>query len=253
MGSEAIGENAGVITLSTGEIDADDAYLKRSRVEQAPPAGRYVYLEVSDTGSGMDLETQQRIFDPFYSTKFTGRGLGMSAVFGIVRGHRGAIMVDSVVGRGTTIRVLFPAADIKEKAVGNEDVMQKETAAVSLDGRVLVVDDEELIRDVCKSMIEHFGLTVLTAVDGEDAVEIFREHHDGIDCVLLDLSMPRMDGLTAMEELLLIKPGIKIILSSGYNEQDAVQQFSGKGLAGFIQKPYAPEKLRKALEKCLRK
>lgn len=251
--SEAIGEDTGVITLSTGEMDCDEAYLRGSRAVEVPPAGRYVYFEVSDTGSGMDAETQQRLFDPFFSTKFTGRGLGMSAVLGIVRGHRGAIMVDSVTGKGTTIRVLFPATVIKEKAADNEAIVQKETTDVPLEGRVLVVDDEEFIRDVCKSMIEHFGLSVLTAEDGEDAVEIFREHHAGIDCVLLDLSMPRMDGLTAMKEMLFIKPGIKIILSSGYNEQDAVQEFSGKGLAGFIQKPYDPEKLRKALEKCLRK
>ncbi|MBI5665792.1 MAG: PAS domain S-box protein [Nitrospirae bacterium] len=107
--SEAIGENTGVIMLSTGEMECDETYLRGSRTDEVPKAGRFVYLEVSDTGSGMDVETQQHMFDPFYSTKFTGRGLGMSAVFGIVRSHRGAIMVDSVMGRGTTIRVLFPA------------------------------------------------------------------------------------------------------------------------------------------------
>jgi two-component system cell cycle sensor histidine kinase/response regulator CckA len=223
--------------------------LKRSRIEDVPHAGRFVYLEVSDTGVGMDEQTQQRLFDPFFTTKATGRGLGMSAILGIVRGHAGAIIVESAVGKGTTIGILFPAIKgaqtAKDSAVSAPPIAALRTAVT---GTVLVVDDETIVRDVCKEMVESFGIRVLTAVDGRDAIEVFRQNADRISCVILDLSMPNMDGMTTLKELIRIKPDVKVILSSGYDEQDSIRRVSGQGQAGFIQKPYTLTNLRDALE-----
>ena len=248
--SEAIGESAGRITITTGAQDCDAQCLRRNRIEDAPPAGRFVMLEVSDTGCGMDEQTQQRLFDPFFSTKAKGRGLGMSAILGIVRGHRGAVFVESGPGRGSTIRILFPAlaeAPAVKDAAANANVADARTS--SLNGTVLVVDDEEIVRNVCKEMVQSFGMQVLTASDGRDAVEMFRNSPGKISHVILDLTMPNMDGMTAFKELVRIRPGVKVILSSGYNEQDSIQRISDQGIAGFIQKPYSLAKLREALEK----
>src|SRR3990172_9613307 len=248
--SEAIGESAGRITITTGAQDCDAQCLRRNRIEDAPPAGRFVMLEVSDTGCGMDEQTQQRLFDPFFSTKAKGRGLGMSAILGIVRGHRGAVFVESGVGKGSTIRILFPAlaeAPAVKDAAANANIADAGTSA--LNGTVLVVDDEEIVRNVCKEMVQSFGMQVLTASDGRDAVEMFRNSPGKISHVILDLTMPNMDGMTAFKELVRIWPGVNVILSSGYNEQDSIQRISDQGIAGFIQKPYSLAKLREALEK----
>lgn len=248
--SEAIGEEAGMITLATGVQECDAQCLKQSRVDDVPGAGRFVFLEASDNGCGMDEETLQRLFDPFFTTKAMGRGLGMSAILGIVRGHRGAIMVDSAINRGTTIRILFPALQgAQAVSEGPVDARESEAAASAMSGTVLVVDDEEIVRNVCKEMVVALGMRVLTAVDGRDAVDLFAKHADHIDLVILDLSMPNMDGMTAFQELVRIRPGVKVILCSGYDEQDSLQRLSGQGLAGFIQKPYSLAKLREALEK----
>src|SRR3990172_1704033 len=248
--SEAIGESAGRITITTGAQDCDAQCLRRNRIEDAPPAGRFVMLEVSDTGCGMDEQTQQRLFDPFFSTKAKGRGLGMSAILGIVPSHRGAVFVESGPGKGSTIRILFPAlaeAPAVKDAAANANIADAGTSA--LNGTVLVVDDEEIVRNVCKEMVQSFGMQVLTASDGRDAVEMFRNSPGKISHVILDLTMPNMDGMTAFKELVRIWPGVNVILSSGYNEQDSIQRISDQGIAGFIQKPYSLAKLREALEK----
>jgi CheY-like chemotaxis protein len=174
----------------------------------------------------------------------------MSAILGIVRGHRGAVFVESGVGRGSTIRILFPAL-AEAQAVKNAAAVGHDAGAgtSALSGMVLVVDDEEIVRNVCKAMVQSFGMQVLTASDGREAVEVFRQNADGIGLVILDLTMPNMDGMTAFRELVRIRPGVKVILSSGYNEQDSIQRMSGTGLAGFIQKPYTMTGLREALEK----
>jgi len=174
----------------------------------------------------------------------------MSAILGIVRGHGGALFVESGPGRGTSIRILFPALENRRAASGAAAGSHAaDSGASAVKGTVLVVDDEEIVRMVCKEMVEAMGLPVLTAVDGRDAVEVFTSHRDSISHVILDLSMPNMDGMTAFTELVRIKPGVKVIMSSGYDEQESIQRMSGRGIAGFIQKPYSLTNLREALEK----
>jgi len=247
--SEAIGEASGVIVVATGVQECDKARLRQNRIGVVPPPGRFVYLDVSDTGCGMDDETRQRLFDPFFTTKAQGRGLGMSAILGIVRGHGGAIFVDSAVGRGTSIRVLFPAVEGPRSRKDAPGRFADDAGALAPGGTVLVVDDEESVRTVCREMVESLGLPVLTAVDGRDALEVFARNAEAISHVILDLSMPNMDGMAALQELVRIKPGVKVILSSGYDEQESIQRASGRGLAGFIQKPYSLKSLHDALEK----
>jgi PAS domain S-box-containing protein len=254
--SEAIGKSAGVITLSTFVQDCDEAYLRNSRLDEKPLPGRFVCLEVSDTGSGMDANTMQLLFDPFFTTKAMGRGLGMSAMLGIMRSHKGAIVVDSVLGQGTAIRVLFPAAvqseDINESAKAQDAAIKIESLAAQLRRTVLIVDDEELILDVCKEMLVNLGFSVVIAENGLEAVEIFKRQASDIDCVILDLSMPKMDGIAAFGEIIRIKPDAKVILSSGYHEEEASGQFPDKKPAGFIQKPYTFNNLRSAIDRILK-
>lgn len=250
--AESMGEAGGLVTLTTAETTCDDHFLEQSMLQEKPAAGRFVCLEVTDTGCGMDEETKQRLFDPFFTTKFTGRGLGMSAVSGIVRGHGGAIVVDSEAGKGTTVRVLFPVAATEQPAAAaGADVPAAPSgqARPAMAGAVLVVDDEEMIQRLGKTMVERCGFQALTAADGLEAVAVFQEHVEEIVCVLLDLTMPRMNGVDAFKEMRRIRPGVKVILSSGYNEQEAIQQFAIQGLAGFIQKPYRLQNLRAELER----
>jgi PAS domain S-box-containing protein len=233
--SEAIGDSNGAISVTTGVVEADRASISGSYLNEDVPEGRYVYLEVLDTGSGMDAKTQEKIFDPFFTTKFIGRGLGLAAVLGIVRGHRGVIQVSSDPGRGTTFKVLFPCVgDLA--AVRAEQPIMVESAGPG--ATILVVDDDEAVRDVLKPMLEAAGYRVLTAADGREGVGVFRQHCDEISLVLLDMTMPHMDGKAAFREMRSIRSDVWVILSSGYNEPDATRQFADNGLTGFIQKPY---------------
>ncbi len=237
--SEALGEDSGVITLETGEFFADREYLASTYMDDDLEPRRYVVLEVSDTGGGMDEETRSKIFDPFFTTKFTGRGLGLAAVLGIVRGHHGAIRVVSESGSGTSFKILFPPSE--QAAVVPETGSEEPDFRGS--GRVLVVDDEDLVRRVAKRSLEGVGFSVLLAADGAEAVEAFRRDGAAIDAVLLDMTMPRMGGEEAYREIRRLHPDVKIILSSGFSEQDAVRRFSAEGLAGFLQKPFKPRQL----------
>ncbi len=242
--SEAIGRSSGVIALSTGAMHCDRATLDGFDQRVGAGAGDsmaegvYVVLEVRDTGCGMDAETIWKIFDPFFTTKFTGRGLGMSAVLGIVRGHGGALEIASEPDEGTTCKVFFPANEhpgndlkIKKKETGERREWRGS-------GTILLVDDEAPVRTVGKWMLERLGFSVLTASGGRQALKNLAAHSDEIVCVLLDLTMPHMDGEEAFYEMRRLQPDITVILCSGYSEEDVTPRFVGNGPAGFIQKPF---------------
>ena len=233
--AEAVDGGKGAITVSTSAMNCTPAYLKGTFLDENQSKGRYVYFEVADNGHGMDEETKARIFDPFFTTKSAGRGLGLAAVLGIVRGHRGAIKVYSESGQGTTVKVLFPCTELP--AV---ETIRRELDVTNWrgSGTVLAVDDEETILNLLGLILEEAGFKVLKARDGEEAVELYRRRADDITLVVLDMAMPRMNGEETFRELRLINPDVRVILSSGYNEQDATIRFVGKGLAAFIQKPY---------------
>jgi PAS domain S-box-containing protein len=248
--SDAIGNQDGIITVNTGVIHADRSYLSEAFLDDNLPEGDYVFLEVSDTGCGMDAETKARIFDPFFSTKFTGRGLGLAALLGIVRGHRGAIKVYSEINRGSTFKVLFPAGEGAAKT-------QRQRGMSALEGwqgtgKVLVIDDEEGVRSVSRMILQRYGFDVLTAHDGVEGVQMFKENAPDLVLVLLDMTMPRMSGEEVFSEIRAIRKDIPVILTSGFSEQEATSRFIGRGLAGFIQKPFQVsvlvEKVRRTLK-----
>ena len=245
--SDAIGDREGTIRLATSVAELDRPYLDQLYHGQDLSPGTYVALEVSDTGSGMSTEVQGRIFEPFFTTKVTGRGLGLSATLGILKGHHAGIRIYSEPGRGTTFRLLFPAC----ATCSGEDAPRESARVPRQVGTVLLVDDEQMIREAAGAALESLGLKVLTAVDGLDAVEVFTREKDTIDLVLMDLTMPHMDGREAFQHLRRLHPGVPVILSSGYNEQESIQQFLGRGLAGFLQKPYTLQALERAVQEAL--
>ncbi len=246
--TEAIGTDSGIVTLATGVMNADEEYLKSTYLDDKLPSGDYVYYEVSDSGCGMTDDTKQKLFDPFFTTKFTGRGLGLAALLGIVRGHQGAVKIYSEVGKGTTFKVLFPAIDIEAVSVPAGVTPPRKWKGK---GKLLIVDDDETARTVSKRILESGGFTTLLACDGREGIKIFEKHQCEIIGVLLDMTMPHMDGLATFLRLKQLEPGVQVILTSGYSKQDATSRFSGKGLAGFIQKPYRPVELLHLMDQIL--
>jgi len=201
--------------------------------------GRYVCLEVSDKGMGMSDETKSKIFDPFFTTKFAGRGLGLSAVLGIIRAHGGGIDVETDPGKGTAFRVFFPPS------AGVARANEGEASAADLRGAgtILLVDDEETVRSTATSALESYGYKVVIAYDGESALNTFRRDRESVSLILLDLTMPVLDGEAVLERLREIDPNVRVILSSGFSESEATRRFEGKHLSGFLQKPYTAQSL----------
>jgi len=248
--NEAIGNRSGVISIRTGVMKVDSDYLAQCLGAEEVDPGDFVFMVVADTGCGMSSETKEKMFDPFFTTKFTGRGLGMSAVLGIVRGHHGALRIYSELGQGTTVRILLPAmAGAKVSDLGDADLSLQGEGPLPA---VLVVDDEASIRDMAAMMLKDIGFTdIYTASDGEEALRVYQRERENIGLILLDLTMPHMDGEETYRRLRLIDPGVRVILSSGYTENDIEDRFAGKGLCGFLQKPYMPERLRRAVARAL--
>ena len=254
--SEAIGDSPGTITLSTGLMAVNQDYLSDAYLTRETPDGVYVYLRVSDTGCGMDEETQARIFDPFFTTKFTGRGLGLAAVLGIVRGHRGTVKVWSKREYGTTFTVLLPCSDrqdaLRSRGANGESEEDSMPAEIPITGSILVVDDEDSVRMVIAQLLQQFGFHVLTASDGRSALEVFESSQNDIDAVIVDMTMPDMDGQQVCNALFELRPEIRVILTSGYSEQEVTKQFTDKKFTGFIQKPFRPQALLKKVFEVLK-
>ncbi len=247
--SEAIGDRSGVICIRSGVMECDHEYLRETYLDDDLPEGLYVYLEVADTGCGMDPETRRRMFEPIFTTKFTGRGLGMVAVLGIIRRYRGALKVYSEPKSGTTVKVLFPALSGRTDSSGSVPAVTELVLPPGL--TVLVVDDEETIRALSKDMLTNLGVTVLLAADGREALAVFERESARIDCIILDLTMPHMDGDETFRELRRLSRDVRVVMSSGYNQQEVIQRFAGKSLVGFLQKPYNLTALVEALRNAL--
>ena len=232
--SEALQDGHGEVSIRTGA-------LKNAHSETR------VFVEISDTGRGMDGETCEKIFDPFFTTKFTGRGLGLAAAQGIVRAHRGDIRVRSQLGRGTTVTVFLPATRPR-RAVQGDDLQ----ASPSSSRTILVVDDEQSVREVAQAALQQTGFEVLLAGSGHEALDIFVERASDIDAVLLDMSMPRMNGEQTLVKLRRMRPHVKVLLTSGHSEQDVSQIFAGKKASAFIQKPFLPSELIERIEQVVK-
>jgi PAS domain S-box-containing protein len=231
-GGEAMGLNGGTLRIATGVA------VLEAGTEGKP--GRHVYMEVRDSGCGMSEATKASMFDPFFTTKFTGRGLGLAAVSGILRGHKGRMELDSAPGKGTAFRVFFPAVDAAP-------ALRVETApapaAFRGTGTILVVDDEPAVRKLAQVILEQRGYSVLAAADGQEGVELFRGNAAEIVAVLLDMTMPVMSGKEAFRLIREIRPDVPVIVSTGYSELVAIEQFGSGAAIGFVQKPYTVMKL----------
>ena len=243
---EAAGQDPGVITLAAQlrPCTADD--LQTPWMPDQRPAGDYVEVSVTDQGGGMSTDTLQRIFDPFFSTKFTGRGLGLPATLGIVRMHHGVVKVESRLGEGTTFRLLLPLARgpaQPARATRSDAPAQRRT--------ILVADDEPAIRSLCTQMLEHYGFSVLVAADGTEAVEVFQREGDAVHCLLLDVTMPRMGGAEALQAIRRLSPHVPAIITSGYSEQDVAARFAHTPFDTFLQKPFNSHALRQAVQQAL--
>ncbi len=248
--SEALGDAVGEIDITSGVMHADCDTFAAAVLAPDLPEGDYVFVQVADTGCGMAPDVKARIFDPFYTTKFTGRGLGLAAVLGIVRGHGGALRVDSEPGCGTTFRVLLPYADGPVEAPPPSDPAEV-TGRARFHGRVLLIDDEEIVRKISTGLLRAIGFEVVVAADGEEAVAEFQKAGGDFAFVMLDLTMPRMDGEETFRALQRLKPDVRALLMSGFDESEAVPRFAGLGLAGFVQKPFNLRTLREKLPEVL--
>jgi PAS domain S-box-containing protein len=243
--AEAVGDTPSRIRLRTGAMFADAEYLEDTFGSNGMEPGRHVFLEVSDPGKGIDEDIRNRVFEPFFSTKFTGRGLGLASVLGIVRGHRGAIHLTTEPGTGTRFRVLFPSA--AEDIQSERDTLASDSAPAS-SGQVLVIDDDEAVLEVAREFLSRSGLTVLTANGGRRALEILRNDTDArIHSIVLDLSMPDFDGVDTLAEIRLLRPNLPVVIASGYGEDVTDARFPPGEIKAFVRKPYSPEELIEAV------
>jgi PAS domain S-box-containing protein len=245
--AEALGPDGGTIVVSTAAVEL--GLGRPAGREEELPDGLYTSIEVSDTGCGMDPEIQKRIFEPFFSTKFTGRGMGLSAVLGILRSHRGTVQVTTQPGHGTSFRVLLPATLRVAESEGLPAPAAKPVLKRS--GTILLVDDEEGVRRLTERFLKEAGYRVLTAASGRVAIDLFADAPDVIDCVLLDLTMPEMGGGEVFEALRRIRPQLRVVLSSGYGQTEAFRMFGPGAPAGFVQKPFSRSQLHAELDRVL--
>jgi CheY-like chemotaxis protein len=242
--AESIGDAAGLVLVKTGRQTVTVEPLPGLVSGEKVAPGEYVFLEVLDNGVGMDKQTMQKIFDPFFSTKFTGRGLGLAAVLGIIRQHKGGVQVHSVLGRGTSFRVLFSAAEHVPPHTAEEDVREDLRGA----GTVLAIDEEEVIRNFTRSALEAYGYQVLLARDGYEGVRMFQERSSDIGLVLLDMAMPGMDGLETLKRIREVRADVPVVVCSGFGDVEVEKRFEGMKISAFFQKPYTVKQLAKEVK-----
>ena len=249
--AEATGARPGKIRISTAVRQVRAVDQLSEYLPDPPEAGIYVEIEVRDDGCGMNDLTRTQIFDPFFTTKYTGRGLGLASALGIVRGHKGSIGVRSVEGTGSTFTVLLPAQATHADQPGAMAFPAAEPVPQNQTGSILVIDDENLVRRTARATLEHFGYTVFEASDGHDGADLFSRLHDRISCVLLDLTMPRMGGQDVWRYIRRIRPDMRIVVSSGFEEAEARKQLSDPPGIEFIQKPYTATALARKIAAAL--
>jgi CheY-like chemotaxis protein len=240
--SEAIGDHVGTITLRTSRTTLAPLDLLTLVSSPDLEPGAYLALEVSDTGCGIPREAINHIFEPFFTTKFVGRGLGLAAVLGIMQGHRGGVRVESEVGHGSTFTLFFPV-QTQAAPVPAGTAAAAFAASLPARGTVLVVDDEDAVRTFAASALNDAGFTVVVARNGEEALDHVRRNPTQFDAVLLDLTMPKLDGEDTLVALRMLAPGLPVVLTSGYHEQGLAHRFVGRGLADFLPKPFSASKL----------
>jgi CheY-like chemotaxis protein len=250
--AEAIGPTGGLVAVSTGMLTLTAEQIQRAIVTEDVQPGPYVYVEVADTGSGMSADGLRRIFEPFFTTKFTGRGLGLSAVLGIVRGHRGTLTVDSVLGKGTRFRVLLPpsgpAADWSPPKPHTSLAIPE---AVETGLTVLVVDDDPSVQRSVPRMLRRLGFEAVVAPDGPSAVSLFRNDPQRFALVLMDLTMPQMNGIETLRALRETSPDLLAVLMSGFDESEALASSNTEPLSGFLAKPFEITALGQLLSRAL--
>ena len=247
--AEALGEKGGGIRVRTSLVHADASLLSECVLTAQPPPGEFACVEVSDTGAGIAPEDIPRVFDPFYTTKFQGRGLGLAAVLGIVRSHEGAIRVQSEVGRGSTFQVLLPAVPEAAAAAA----LATASAPSAHGATLLVVDDEPMVRNTAARMLRNQGFEAIEAGSARQALELFAAAQDEIDGALLDLTMPDMDGMQLVDALRELRPDLPIVLMSGHSPEDALERMAGRSHATCLPKPFGLAELTGALGRVLEK
>jgi signal transduction histidine kinase/ActR/RegA family two-component response regulator len=246
---EAIGEGSGVVHLAVKTVaKADIPTIHRYPVDWQPQVPTYAVLELVDTGCGIADAEIDKIFDPFFSSKFTGRGMGLPVVMGIVTAHGGAITVESEVGRGSAFRVFLPAS---VEVVSRQPAKASPPLVVLGGDTVLLVEDETMVREMASTILKRLGLTVLEAKDGIEAIEVFQRQPDKIHCVLCDLTMPRMNGWETIAALHELAPDLPVILASGYDKAEVMSEDHSLLPKLFLSKPYSLKELREALGQAL--
>jgi len=247
---ESVGSDEGKITISTGVRTCDRRCFENSYFDEGQAEGEYVYLEVVDTGCGMDEEIQAKLFDPYFTTKYTGRGMGMAVVQGIVRKHKGTVVIDTTPFKGTSVCVLFPALS---HVPGSIPAVGENKAEFSFkdNGSLLLVDDEMMVQEMAKVMLTQLGFVVITADNGSDAVELFGKHKDSITCVMLDVSMPGMTGTEALMRIRKINPDIPAIIFSGYSWEQLESQLEELEPVLFLHKPFQYKELKMKIKDLL--
>lgn len=248
--SEAIGENSGAVIISLKKKEVMAESSESDFFGRRIPSGLYACLEVSDNGCGMDTKTQNRIFEPFYTTKFTGRGLGMSATLGIIKAHNGALQLTSKTGSGTTFKVYIPLPVVSDsKEAMNTYCLPP---VIENSGTILLVDDEEELLTLGRIRLSAIGFSAITSADGIAALDIYREQADKIDLILLDILMPKMSGVETYRQLREISKTVPIVFFSGCNKDELSSSIFDDEHTGFLKKPYTPDQLKIALTEMLR-